>query len=331
VTLRYSVGQPTLPTETLTIESGGEPGPFTVSVTTESGGGWLLATPESGTTPGTVQLSIDPLLLAPGRYAGTVTINVNNGAAQTRTVPVELMVGSPSATVESVLHAATLAPTAVAPGQIVSILGTGLGPLLPVTPRPTSAGAYDTRVADTRVLFDGTPAPILYLKNDQINAIVPYAVFGRVSTTIRIEQGSNWSLPLELRVADSSPGIFTTTGTGRGQAAAVNEDATQNSQSNPAARGSVISVYVTGEGQTDPPGNDGRIIMTDIRRPVLPVTARIGGQPAEVMYAGSAPMQVSGMTQVNIRIPDNVTPGVVPLEIQVGQAVSQSSVTIAVR
>jgi uncharacterized protein (TIGR03437 family) len=130
---------------------------------------------------------------------------------------------------------------------------------------------------------------------------------------------------------DSVPGIFTTNGTGRGQANAVNADQTPNSVSNPAARGTVISVYLTGEGQTDPPGNDGRIILTDVRRPLLPVTARIGGLSAEVLYAGSAPMQVSGIMQVNVRIPDEAPVGVVPLEIQVGSAVSQPAVTIAVR
>src|SRR5690606_33802401 len=140
-------GQPTLPTEALRIESGGEPGSFTVAVNTESGGAWLRATPESGTTPGTVQLSIDPLLLGTGRYAGTVPLVVDHAAAQPRTVPVELSVGSPSAAVQSVLHAAALAPTAVAPVQMITILGTGLGPLLPAVPRPTSAGAYDTRIA----------------------------------------------------------------------------------------------------------------------------------------------------------------------------------------
>lgn len=331
VTLQYAVGQPTLPTQQLSIASGGEPGPFTIAIATESGGDWLLASPVSGTTPGTVQLTINPLLLAPNTYKATVTITVNNGAVQTLSVPVELMVGSPSAAIQSIIHAATLAPTAVAPGQIFSILGSGLGPLLAVTGRPNAAGAYETQLAGTRVLFDNTPAPLLFLRNDQINAIVPYSVYGRVSTMVRIEQGSNWSLPLELRVAESVPGVFTANGSGRGQAAAVNADLTANSVSNPAAAGSVISVYITGEGQTDPPGNDGRVILTDIRRPILPVTARIGGREVSVLYAGSAPTQVSGMTQVNLLIPTDMASGVQPLEIQVGSAVSQTAVTIAVR
>jgi uncharacterized protein (TIGR03437 family) len=93
----------------------------------------------------------------------------------------------------------------------------------------------------------------------------------------------------------------------------------------------VITVFGTGEGQTDPPGQDGRVILTDLRRPRLRVTARIGGRPAEVTYCGSAPTLVSGVFQANIRIPEDIQPGVVPLEIQVGDAVIQPGVTIVVR
>jgi uncharacterized protein (TIGR03437 family) len=186
-------------------------------------------------------------------------------------------------------------------------------------------------VGDTQVLFDGVAAPILFLRNDQINVIAPYALANRVSTRLQIQQGERWSLPVELRVADSAPGIFTVGGSGRGQAAATNEDLSPNSAASPAPRGSVITVYGTGEGQTDPPGQDGRVIATDLRQPVLPVAARIAGAAAEVLYLGSAPGAVSGVFQANIRIPQDVAPGVVPLEIQIGTARSASGVTIVVR
>jgi uncharacterized protein (TIGR03437 family) len=61
------------------------------------------------------------------------------------------------------------------------------------------------------------------------------------------------------------------------------------------------------------------------------VTARIAGRQAEVLYAGSAPGQVSGMLQVNLRIPDDTPPGTVPLEISVGGIPSQSGVTLVVQ
>ena len=64
---------------------------------------------------------------------------------------------------------------------------------------------------------------------------------------------------------------------------------------------------------------------------MLPVTARIGGLSAQVLYAGSAPQQVSGVFQVNLRIPSNVEPGIAVVELQVGNAVSQTPITIVVQ
>jgi len=40
---------------------------------TRSGGTWLSAAPTSGTTPGTVSVSVNPVGLAPGTYNGMVT------------------------------------------------------------------------------------------------------------------------------------------------------------------------------------------------------------------------------------------------------------------
>ena len=120
---------------------------------------------------------------------------------------------------------------------------------------------------------------------------------------------------------------------GTGQGAIVNQDDTLNGPDTPAVRGAVVSIYGTGEGQTAPPGVDGSIVeRSSLRHPVLPVRAMIGGKPAEVVYAGSAPDQVSGLFQVNVRVPLSVEPGdKVPVTISVGQRASQGGVTMSVR
>ena len=61
------------------------------------------------------------------------------------------------------------------------------------------------------------------------------------------------------------------------------------------------------------------------------VTATIGGRRADVLYAGSAPGQVSGMCQVNLRIPADLEPGTQAVEVQVGGIATQRGITIAVR
>ena len=331
ISFTYQVGNPAPAARPITVESTtSELADFSASAATESGGNWLVVAPTSGVTPATLRATINIAQLIPGRYTGAITLASADGVT-VQTIPVTLTVNGPTVVVQRVLHAATLAPTPVAPGQLVTITGTGLGPAGGVAARPTAAGAYETRLANTRVLFDDVAAPLLFVGPDQINAIVPYAVYGRLSARVQVESASSLSVPIEVRVVDSAPGLFTASGLGRGQASALNADLTANSATNAATRGSIITVFGTGEGHTDPQGQDGRIIITDLRRPLLPVTARVGGLPAEVTYAGSGALMVSGMFQVNLRVPEGVEPGNVPVEIQVGNATSQSGVTIVVR
>jgi uncharacterized protein (TIGR03437 family) len=331
INLTYALGNPIAPSQTIRVDSELGTPQYTVSTTTGTGVKWLSVTPASGRAPAVLTVTADPEAIVPGRQEGTITITSTDGSVQPLTIPVTVTVTSPAATIHSILHSATLAPTKVAPGQIVTLTGTGLGPRIGTATRPSAAGAYETKFADTRVLFDGIPAPLLYVSNDQLNAIVPYGIGGRATTKVQVEQVTGWSVPIELRVEDANPGIFTANGSGRGQAAALNSDFTVNSLASPALRGSVISVFGTGEGQTTPSGQDGRVISTDLKVPLLQVTARIGGLPAQVLYAGSAPQQVSGVFQINLRIPDDVEPGVALVELQVGNAVSQPAVTIVVR
>ena len=330
ITFDYELGSP-LPKQVVSIGATESVAlNFTVSLATEPGVKWLVVSPTSGTTPTTITLTIDPAQLVPGKHQGSITVAFSNGSPPT-VASVTLNVTAPKVTIQQLLHGATFATTPIAPGQIVTIVGTGLGPVVGGVAKPTSAGAFDTRMGDIRVLFDGVPAPLLFTRIDQINAIVPYEMHARLSARVQVESGTSLSIPIELKVVDAAPGLFTNSGSGRGQAAALNIDLTANSVLNPAPRGSVIAVFGTGEGQTDPPGNNGRVIATDLRRPILAVTAKIGGKTAEVTYAGSASGLVSGVFQANIRIPEDIDPGIVPIEIQVGGTPTQSGVTIAVK
>jgi uncharacterized protein (TIGR03437 family) len=134
-------------------------------------------------------------------------------------------------------------------------------------------------------------------------------------------------------VQDTNPGLFTSNASGSGQAAALNQNFTINGPNNPEQRGNVIVLYATGMGQTSPGGTTGRIMAgADLRRPLAPVTVRIGGQVAEVQYAGSAPGLVAGAVQINARIPQNSIIGPnVPVQVQIGNASSQGNVTISVQ
>ncbi|HEY2107300.1 MAG TPA: hypothetical protein VGH29_15985, partial [Candidatus Binataceae bacterium] len=184
-----------------------------------------------------------------------------------------------------------------------------------------------------QVLFDGVPAPILYTSAGQVAAVVPYEVDGKLGTQVQVKNGSLNSDTVALPVAAVAPSIFSVNLSGAGQAAVLNQDGlTVNSAKSPAARGSIISIYATGEGQTQPGGIDGRISAGgSAPAPTRPVTVLIDGKPAEVQYAGSAPGAVAGLFQVNVKIPTDAATGDVALEIHVGAAISQPGITISVR
>lgn len=139
------------------------------------------------------------------------------------------------------------------------------------------------------------------------------------------------SPPFLMPVYPANPGIFTS-GKGSGQAAAVNQDGLLNDANHPAPAGTIILLYATGEGQTAPTGVDGQVTVPPWPKPLLPVSVTIGGQPAEVLYAGEAPGEIAGVMQLNVRIPGGIPPGsAVPVAISVGGTPNiMQQVTIAV-
>ena len=162
-------------------------------------------------------------------------------------------------------------------------------------------------------------------------AIVPYEIAGQTSVPVTVTYQGQTSLATTVSVGFTAPGIFTADASGSGQAAAVNQDGTLNSASNPASVGSVVSFYGTGEGQTNPGGVDGKIAaVAPYPAPQQNVSVTVGGIPAVVDYAGAAPTLVAGVLQFNVEVPSGVPGGVAaPVVITIGGVASQT-VTIAV-
>ncbi|HWB86083.1 MAG TPA: SBBP repeat-containing protein [Bryobacteraceae bacterium] len=200
----------------------------------------------------------------------------------------------------------------VAPGEIITILGSG----------------FD---AQTKVLFDGIAAPVLYTQSDQINAVVPFEA-AEPLTAITVEGAGQTRGPGIMNVFDAVPALFTLDASGNGQAAILNQDGTVNSPSNPAARGSIISVYMTGAGRMSPPQADGSLgpLAPPFPMPLLAVGTPLG----QVLYAGAAPGLVAGAVQVNVRIAaDAATGSQVPIVLYVGNFASgfTGDTTVAIR
>ena len=216
----------------------------------------------------------------------------------------------------------------IAPGEAIVLTGTNLGPS-PLASAPTpAAGALGTSLANTSVTVNGTAAPIIYASATQTAILVPYALAGTSSATIVVTYQSQTTGTFSAPVAPTAPGIFTANSSGGGAAVAYNEDGSLNSATNAASAGSVVTIYATGAGMTEPPGQDGLVEGDILRTPVAQVSMTIGGKAAPVIYSGSSPGQLSAILQVEAVVPSGAGTGAVPVVLTVGQASSQTNATV---
>jgi uncharacterized protein (TIGR03437 family) len=199
-------------------------------------------------------------------------------------------------TASSLVNAASLLAGSIAPGEIITIFGSGFDP------------------KQTELLFDGKPATTFYVNSSQINALAPPMLTPNSTTQVSIASGgAAVAAAFPAVVVPAVPGLFTA-GAGTGQAAAINQDGTVNSATNPAARGSIVVLYATGQG-------------TDLSA----VSLTIGGYAAQLLYAAAAP-GFPGLMQINAQIPGGfLTPGISPVVLSIGTVTSQNGVTIAVK
>jgi uncharacterized protein (TIGR03437 family) len=206
-----------------------------------------------------------------------------------------------------------------------------MGPSPLVSAVLPNAGFLATTLSGTSVTFNGIPAPVLYASGTYTSVIVPYGVSGSPSASVVLKTATRTTAAFTVPVVASVPGIFTVNGGGTGAAIALNQDGTINSVANAAARGTVVVLFATGEGITNPPGVDGMIgTGVILHEPVLPVSLTIGGLAAPPLYAAGAEGSVAGAMAVEAVVPAGVTPGLVPVVLTVGSASSQT-VTISVK
>jgi trimeric autotransporter adhesin len=232
--------------------------------------------------------------------------------------------------ISAVANGASNRPGPIAPGEVVVMFGAGFGPAKLASSQYDDAGRLPTEVAGTRILFNGVAAPILYSSFSQAGAIAPYGISG-ASVAVTVQYQGSATLPVTVALASAAPAIFTLDSSGTGQVLAANEDGFLNGPDRPARPGSFVTLYATGEGETSPVGSDGKLAVAPLAKPLLPVTATVGGQNAFVQYAGAALGMVAGIMQVNVQIPAGTPAGsAVPILLSVGDASSPAGVTVAV-
>jgi uncharacterized protein (TIGR03437 family) len=332
----YIAGSANPTAQQIQVTGTGQNLPFTATVS--AGAEWLTVTPASGTAPANLSVQVNPAGLTPRTYTATITVAGSGTATGSTAITVTLEVTAPLPTISRVTNAASFNTGSIAAGEVITIFGVAMGPTtLAVAPQ----GQFPTSLGGVSVTVGGYAAPLIYVRNDQISAIVPYEINRPflASATVLVRYLGQSSNGVSLSQVGAAPGIFTIGG-GTGQGAILNQNLTVNSAANPADKGQVIVLYVTGEGQTNPAGVTGRITPNTppFAQPASGgVTVMIGGQPATVQFYGAAPNLVSGVMQVNAVVPQTVASGALPVVVMVGTAPSQldangvGAVTVAVR
>ncbi len=348
LTITQSQGIATNPTS-LTFNgsvAGSAPAAQTVSVTSTTGspvsftataqatgGNWLSVTPSSGTTTASVTVSVNQAGLAAGTYTGTVTLAASTQGATPLTIPVTLTVGAQNKPVPTtIINAASGGQGLVAPGEIITVFGSGLGPASAAGLMLTQSGTVATTVAQVTVTFDGVAAPLTYVSSTQINCVVPYEVSGKTTSQMVVSFNGLASAATTVGIGATSPGLFTLNASGTGPAAVLNQNSSLNSASNAAAKGSTIVIFATGEGIGAPAVATGTVIGTTLSKPAATISVTVGGVPATVAYAGSAPGNVAGVFQLNVVVPAGAPSGAsVPVVVTAGSVTSQNNATVAIQ
>jgi uncharacterized protein (TIGR03437 family) len=222
----------------------------------------------------------------------------------------------PQPSLSAVVNAASLQPGPVAPGSLISIFGLNLAN----TPASSTPGG-------ATLLINGALAPLQFVSPDQIDAQVPIEITVGLAT-MELRLPGMPPAAIQFPVSPAAPAIFAI---GPNQEAVQNADGAWNTQDNPAAAGSVVTVYLTGQGAVQPPVATGEPAPTDpVARSAYAVTATTGGRPSAVTFAGLRPGLI-GVFQVSFCLP-LIGSGSYPLEVSVnGISSSPRLVTVSKR
>jgi uncharacterized protein (TIGR03437 family) len=186
------------------------------------------------------------------------------------------LLNQPSVT--AVVNAASLLPGSVAPGSLITILGSHLANAAMVAP----AAQLPHTLGGVTLSINGTATPLLFVSPEQINAQVPFEVTpGPAKATIQLAGMPPISVPLDI--APAAPGLFPNI--------------------RPAAVGSTVIVYLTGQGAVTPQVSTGEPApAAALAQAVFPVTATLGNRLATVAFAALSP-DSAGLFQVNLVVP----------------------------
>jgi uncharacterized protein (TIGR03437 family) len=254
-------------------------------------------------------------------------------------------------TFQNVVNGASFQP-GFSSGAMVSIFGSGFqdsGHVRTAGLGDYVNGAYPTVLGCVGVQVSGpglaqpVDLPIAYASFGQINAQMPdFSGVGPVTLTVQLNPGTGNGVSSAIATLNSlqpfAPAFFTfpnSTSIAAEEAATgtIVADPSVVAGASPANPGDVVALYGTGFGAVSPAVPVGQL-ATATASLANPITVTIGGTavPAsDIQYAGLSPGSISGLYQINVRIPAGAPSGEVPVTISIGGLQTQGGLTIPIQ
>ena len=235
-------------------------------------------------------------------------------------------------TVSTVFNAASTAAGPIAPGMLAAMDGTNLADAA-LTQCAVSNKPLPTTCGGASVSVSGKAAPLIFTSGGQVSFQVPVDISGASASIQLTRQTGGQTLQsntLSFTLAPTAPGLFTSDSSGSGIVLGLTSSLAVISTSNPVRAGDIVTIYGTGFGATNPPVASGSVAPGTPVPVTASVTATVGGKSAVVVFAGLAPGLAGGQNQINLKVPDGLVGGNLPVVVTVGGVNSQTGATLPV-
>jgi len=226
-----------------------------------------------------------------------------------------IMLKKPVVLASAILGAAKFQQGALSPCEIVTVFGHWIGPKKLAVPGLDSSNQFALAAGGAVVLLNGIAQRLIFASKEQLAFIMDCdknweSVEPAQSTGVElaVEYNGQLSNAVQIEIKDNDPALFTAAQSGQGKVAAINQDGTLNSPTNPAPVGSTVALFGTGGGVTSPfCDSAGLASVTELQPTVASFQSTVGGDAAPVVFSGVSPGLTCGLNQWNVTVAETVT------------------------
>jgi uncharacterized protein (TIGR03437 family) len=283
---------------------------------------------------------------ASGAGTGVVSVGfaANSGAARNTAIEIagqpiaitQLAAASARPVIQSVADAWTYS-AGLAPGEWVTITGTGLAGGPARVWNLAGAQVLPSILGGVSVTFNGTPSALYYVSPIQINALAPAGIVpGPVQVIVQANGVSSNAFtvtaaatqPAVYALPNTNASTFFVTAALAGTGTLIGNSAVDSRVLRAAQPGDTLDLYMIGLGAT---ADISKFVTDRVFGGAFPVnatvTATIGGKNAPVAFAG---LTSPGLYLVRITVPADLAPGPQPIQVSAGTVKTPSTLVLIV-